>query len=1283
MSRRLVLVLVASCVTLTVFLAERFATAAVGDVNGDGSVNALDVQLTINAALGNDIGGPDADINADGTINALDVQLCINAALGITGGGNGEGEEVTGYWVEATPAAPWAGRHGHAATVHNGAMYVLAGAGETYYTYYNDVWSSTDGVTWTERTANAEWPARHRPGCASFNGKLWVMGGYSRDLSRPLSDVWCSSDGAAWEKINGAMPWGDRKGFSVVVFQGKMWIVDGNQKDVWNSEDGENWTEVTDEPAWGAGSGRGGLSCVVRDDRLWVIGGNSEISDAWWSEDGLNWTEATHDAPWPGRSSHASAVYHDLIFLFGGCGRGETLDDAWYSFDAIRWWRMDGYSSWGRRQSHQALVFDDRIWVLGGIDVVTGTRYNDVWHYEGLLECEPAMSNRAPTLTLCADPPTGPAPHTVFFEADAQDRNCDPLTYLWDTGNGVPEVGPENIMMTFDQNGTYTVSVTVSDGEFETTDTATVIVMDVPTETRVVDTAGGSLSLGQCEVTVPPDTAPEALEFGITEFPSMASSAERRLDGSLYAPFGPSYRIDTPLQSDTPFAVTLEYDPADLPPGFSGDHLGALLRVVTKTDPDPVTGRPPQLVVDYVVLPVSASTEDNRVDFDMFLGGTVQLVALQEPLDVVEDNPGAKADGLNYTIVYNGNPTKLTKAIYSATVGEAILAAYAYLVDLKGFPGPVGEVNVIVKALANANGSVPVDNPLILNLDTGLDADTIRTVLPHEFFHVIQGHCNNTISALFYFNEDAWFDEGTAEWASDQIYDLYPDSYTAPDDDRFREPLNHPFVNGKSEYQTVGFWKWVETKYADTVRSALLNQQFLTRVPSASGELLQLPGLYTRQFTFLNVLPDPDFLEFCGAALFWKNFDTNETLEGDLWHSDNLGAPRNLPGDFDFQIPERVYAGNGDSEDNAQLVTYKLSQSLTADVKIVGNPPESAVEWQPLNGKLHIKWAQTSNGQSYDAMVIARKGSSDYGVKRVRDLSQAHEDTTVPWLSDPDYQVIVILVDPRWNVAPTSAESSESFKVWVEGCGPAPGTIIDVSTIEELENACRTAAPGNTIRLAEGSYTLRSGDWTIPGFSETHAGLLVKGVTLMGAGPDKTSIHIPGGQYSDAVEIMTYGNAEIRNLSICLNNSFAIVSHGSGLRLCNVALNDFAPDPSDVISHWPLVTGLTQIEIRDCVLVSTTSNSTCLYIGFSNTLAGPGAGSTVCTIKDTVITGWEIGVEWNTGPTEDFGLTTVIADCEYIAGNEEYNVVQHVCHSTEPHVYYCDQVEHCPEPDSE
>jgi len=51
------------------------------DINQDGKINAVDVQLVINAALGKATGGFNSDANRDGETNAVDVQLVINKAL--------------------------------------------------------------------------------------------------------------------------------------------------------------------------------------------------------------------------------------------------------------------------------------------------------------------------------------------------------------------------------------------------------------------------------------------------------------------------------------------------------------------------------------------------------------------------------------------------------------------------------------------------------------------------------------------------------------------------------------------------------------------------------------------------------------------------------------------------------------------------------------------------------------------------------------------------------------------------------------------------------------------------------------------------------------------------------------------------------------------------------------------------------------------------------------------------------------------------------------------------
>jgi len=60
------------------------ADTVFGDVNGDGEVNAVDIQLVINAVLGIPINPSyNPDVNGDNKVNAVDIQLVINVVLGI------------------------------------------------------------------------------------------------------------------------------------------------------------------------------------------------------------------------------------------------------------------------------------------------------------------------------------------------------------------------------------------------------------------------------------------------------------------------------------------------------------------------------------------------------------------------------------------------------------------------------------------------------------------------------------------------------------------------------------------------------------------------------------------------------------------------------------------------------------------------------------------------------------------------------------------------------------------------------------------------------------------------------------------------------------------------------------------------------------------------------------------------------------------------------------------------------------------------------------------------
>jgi len=66
------------------------AEPVAGDLDGSGAVNAVDVQMTVNSALGLST-GYSGDIDWNGITDAVDIQLSINAALGIVIDTDGDG----------------------------------------------------------------------------------------------------------------------------------------------------------------------------------------------------------------------------------------------------------------------------------------------------------------------------------------------------------------------------------------------------------------------------------------------------------------------------------------------------------------------------------------------------------------------------------------------------------------------------------------------------------------------------------------------------------------------------------------------------------------------------------------------------------------------------------------------------------------------------------------------------------------------------------------------------------------------------------------------------------------------------------------------------------------------------------------------------------------------------------------------------------------------------------------------------------------------------------------
>lgn len=152
--------------------------------------------------------------------------------------------------------------------------------------FYRDIWNSTDGITWEQvKPHEPYWPQRGMiGGSVVFQDRIWVLGGGTYDTPKVparmfFNDVWSSADGVRWEQHAEATPWAPRQYHDVAVFDGRMWVLEGytrgNRNDVWYSAGGVNWYEVP-KTAWAP---QHAASVFVHDGALWMVAGNNMQSD--------------------------------------------------------------------------------------------------------------------------------------------------------------------------------------------------------------------------------------------------------------------------------------------------------------------------------------------------------------------------------------------------------------------------------------------------------------------------------------------------------------------------------------------------------------------------------------------------------------------------------------------------------------------------------------------------------------------------------------------------------------------------------------------------------------------------------------------------------------------------------------------------------------------------------------------------------------------------------------------------------------------------------------------
>jgi hypothetical protein len=188
---------------------------------------------------------------------------------------------------------PWGPRALHYTVAHDGWIWVLGGQTMPGFAaadevFYRDIWRTRNGEHWEQvEPVEPYWPARGMiGGSAVKDGRIWILGGGTYDTPQTktrtfYNDVWSSTDGVRWKQHVAEAPWAPRQYHEVAVWDDKLWVLEGysgaNRNDAWYSSDGATWQEVPETP-W---KPRHAASVFVFDDALWMVAGNNMESDVW------------------------------------------------------------------------------------------------------------------------------------------------------------------------------------------------------------------------------------------------------------------------------------------------------------------------------------------------------------------------------------------------------------------------------------------------------------------------------------------------------------------------------------------------------------------------------------------------------------------------------------------------------------------------------------------------------------------------------------------------------------------------------------------------------------------------------------------------------------------------------------------------------------------------------------------------------------------------------------------------------------------------------------------
>lgn len=254
--------------------------------------------------------------------------------------------------------------------------------------------------SWTETAPDAPWRARAGLRVVDLNGRLILLGGRTPNQSTIpgdsviWADVWASDDqGATWfDLLEGSTaPWPARGYFQAVVKDDMIYVIGGQDFGL----DVNPFCALLEqglEPPPGLGIDPD-APCPE------FLPSSNFFNDVWRSADGISWEQVTEAAPWEPRAGLSAAVLGEHIYVLAGSQNDDTsivgaggpariyYQDVWRSEDGAEWELMTEAAPWEPRAGAATVVRDDLLFLFGGEDGFTceplpdceAPYFNDVW----------------------------------------------------------------------------------------------------------------------------------------------------------------------------------------------------------------------------------------------------------------------------------------------------------------------------------------------------------------------------------------------------------------------------------------------------------------------------------------------------------------------------------------------------------------------------------------------------------------------------------------------------------------------------------------------------------------------------------------------------------------------------------------------------------------------------------------------------------------------------------------------------------------------------------------